>query len=122
MNEPPDELRLKDHGRTLVISYSGGQSFTLSAEQLRVESPSAEVKGHGPGQEITVAGKRNVRIVKIEPIGHYAVRLIFDDGHSTGLYTWQYLRELGERSEERWAGYLARLSAQGLSREPKEHR
>src|SRR3954451_19513849 len=112
MNEPPDELRLKDHGRTLVIRYSGGQSFTLSAEQLRVESPSAEVKGHGPGQEITVAGKRNVRIVKIEPIGHYAVRLIFDDGHSTGLYTWQYLRELGERSEERWAGYLARLSAQ----------
>jgi len=122
MNEPPDELRLKDHGRTLVISYSGGQSFTLSAEQLRVESPSAEVKGHGPGQEITVPGKRNVRIVKIEPIGHYAVRLIFDDGHSTGLYTWKYLRELGERSEERWAGYLARLSAQGLSREPKEHR
>jgi DUF971 family protein len=119
MNEAPDELRLKDQGRTLVISYSGGETFALSAEQLRVESPSAEVKGHGPGQEVTVAGKRNVRISSLEPVGNYAVRIVFDDGHSTGLYTWPYLRELGEDRDARWSGYLAKLAAQGLGRDPK---
>jgi DUF971 family protein len=119
MNEAPEELRLKDQGRTLVISYPGGQSFALSAEQLRVESPSAEVKGHGPGQEVTVAGKRDVRISRLEPVGNYAVRIVFDDGHSTGLYTWSYLRELGEDREARWSGYLARLSALDLARDAK---
>jgi DUF971 family protein len=119
MNEAPEELRLKDQGRTLVISYAGGQSFALSAEQLRVESPSAEVKGHGPGQEVTVAGKRNVRIGRLEPIGNYAVRIVFDDGHSTGLYTWSYLRELGEERDARWSGYLAKLAAEGLARDPE---
>lgn len=119
MNEAPEELRLKDQGRTLVISYTGGQSFALSAEQLRVESPSAEVKGHGPGQEVTVAGKRNVRIGRLEPVGNYAVRIVFDDGHSTGLYTWSYLRELGEARDARWSCYLAKLAAEGLAREPK---
>ena len=120
MSEPPDELRLKDQGRTLMISYPGGHFFTLSAEQLRVESPSAEVKGHGPGQEVTVAGKRNVRINRLDPVGNYAVRIVFDDGHSTGLYTWSYLRELGEDRDARWSGYLAKLAAKGLGRDPRQ--
>ena len=115
-DDPPEELRLKDRGRTLEIGYAGGESFALSSEFLRVESPSAEVKGHGPGQEVTVPGKRNVTILKLEPVGHYAVRIIFDDGHSTGLYTWRYLRQLSEHREVRWNEYLARLDAEGLSR------
>ena len=115
-DDPPEELRLKDRGRTLEIGYAGGESFALSSEYLRVESPSAEVKGHGPGQEVTVPGKRNVTILKLEPVGHYAVRIIFDDGHSTGLYTWRYLRELGEHREVLWNEYLARLDAEGLTR------
>ena len=115
-DDPPEELRLKDHGRMLEVRYASGQSFSLSSEFLRVESPSAEVKGHGPGQEVTVPGKRNVRILTLEPVGHYAVRIIFDDGHSTGLYTWRYLRQLGETGEARWDQYLGKLEAQGLSR------
>jgi DUF971 family protein len=115
-DDPPEELRLKDKGSLLEIRYVGGGSFRLTAEFLRVESPSAEVKGHGPGQEVTVPGKRNVRILKLEPVGHYALRIIFDDGHSTGLYTWNYLRELGESRDSRWNGYLAELDAKGLSR------
>ena len=115
-DDPPEELRLKDRGRTLEIGYAGGESFALSSEFLRVESPSAEVKGHGPGQEVTVPGKRNVAILKLEPVGHYAVRIIFDDGHSTGLYTWKYLRELSEHREALWNEYLARLDAEGLTR------
>jgi len=115
-DEPPEELRLKDQGRTLEVRYATGQSFVLSAEFLRVESPSAEVKGHGPGQEVTVPGKRNVRILKLEPVGHYAIRIIYDDGHSTGLYTWTYLRDLGEGHDARWSGYLAELAAKGLTR------
>jgi DUF971 family protein len=115
-DDPPEELRLKDQGRTLELRYAAGQSFSLGSEFLRVESPSAEVKGHGPGQEVTVPGKRNVRILKLEPVGHYAVRIFFDDGHATGLYTWNYLRELGENRDARWNDYLARLEAQGLSR------
>ena len=116
-DDVPEELRLKDQGRTLEVRYTGGESFRLTAEYLRVESPSAEVKGHAPGDEITVPGKRNVRIARLEPVGHYAVRIIFDDGHSTGLYTWQYLRKLGEENEVRWKGYLEKLGEQGLSRD-----
>jgi DUF971 family protein len=115
-DETPEELRLKDQGRMLEIRYEDGLSFALSAEFLRVESPSAEVKGHGPGQEVTVPGKRNVHILKLEPVGHYAVRIIFDDGHSTGLYTWTYLRDLGENRDARWNDYLIALDAQGLTR------
>jgi DUF971 family protein len=115
-DETPEELRLKDHGRTLEIRYENGDAFSLTSEFLRVESPSAEVKGHGPGQEVTVPGKRNVRILKLEPVGNYAVRIVFDDGHSTGLYTWPYLRELGESHDSRWNDYLTALEAQGLTR------
>jgi DUF971 family protein len=115
-DEPPEELRLKEQGRTLEVRYPAGESFSLASEFLRVESPSAEVKGHGPGQEVTIGGKRNVRILKLEPVGHYAIRIIFDDGHSTGLYTWSYLRELGENRDARWKDYLARLAAQSLTR------
>jgi DUF971 family protein len=116
-DDPPEELRLKDRGRTLEIRYVTGESFSLTSELLRVESPSAEVKGHGPGQEITVAGKRNVQILKLEPVGHYAVRIFFNDGHSTGLYTWTYLRELAEDRDARWNDYIARLEAEGASRD-----
>ena len=116
-DDPPEELRLKERGRTLEIRYATGESFSLTSELLRVESPSAEVKGHGPGQEITVAGKRNVQILKLEPVGHYAVRIVFNDGHSTGLYTWTYLRELAEDRDARWKDYIARLEAEGASRD-----
>jgi DUF971 family protein len=114
--ETPEELRLKGHGRTLEIRYGTGEAFSLSSEFLRVESPSAEVKGHGPGQEVTVGGKRNVRILRLEPVGHYAVRIVFDDGHSTGLYTWTYLRELGLKRDSRWSTYLGELAAKGMTR------
>jgi DUF971 family protein len=115
-DDPPEELRLKDQGRLLEIRYPAGEFFSLTSEFLRVESPSAEVKGHGPGQEVTVPGKRNVRILKLEPVGHYAIRIIFDDGHSTGLYTWKYLHELGENHADRWRRYLAELDVKGLTR------
>lgn len=112
----PEELRLKDGGRLLAIRFEGGANAELSAELLRVESPSAEVKGHGPGQEVTVPGKRNVTIIKLEPVGNYAVRIGFDDGHNSGLYTWDYLAKLGREAESLWADYLRRLAAKGLSR------
>jgi DUF971 family protein len=112
----PEELRLKDHGRTLSVSFDGGEVHDLPAEYLRVESPSAEVKGHGPGQEQVVAGKRNVAIARLEPVGSYAVRMIFDDGHSTGLYTWDYLMKLGRERDRLWTEYLAKLKAAGLTR------
>ena len=92
----PEELRLSKDKRRLSITFTNGDDFTVTAETLRVESPSAEVKGHGPGQKKTVTGKENVRITDIDPVGHYAVRLIFDDGHKTGIYTWLYLNELGK--------------------------
>jgi DUF971 family protein len=115
-SEPPEEIRLKDHGRTLEISYGANETYTLSAEYLRVESPSAEVKGHGPGQEVTVAGKKNVRILSLAPVGHYALRIVFDDRHDTGLYTWSYLRELGRDEKTRWPAYLQKLAAEKLTR------
>ncbi len=114
----PTELRLRERGTLLTVSFDNGEAFDLTAEYLRVESPSAEVKGHGPGQEVTVAGKRDVRIVSLEPVGNYAVRIVFDDGHSTGLYSWDYLHRLGRDRDDIWAAYLARLDEQGLSRAP----
>ena len=117
MSEPwPVELRLAKDKKALTVVFDDGQSYGLAAEYLRVESPSAEVKGHGPGQEQLVFGKRNVSILRLEPVGTYAVRIIFDDGHSTGLYTWTYLAQLGREQETIWQDYLSKLDAQGRSR------
>ncbi len=112
----PLELKLTDHGRLLSIAYDNDESFDLRAEYLRVESPSAEVQGHSAAQKQTIAGKQNVVISKIEPVGNYAVRLIFDDGHQSGIFTWAYMYELGSQEARKWGDYLARLSAKGLSR------
>ena len=114
----PKEIRLQTKSRRLLIGFDDGFQFDLSFEYLRVSSPSAEVKGHGPGQETLQTGKENVRVTAIEPVGHYAVRLIFDDGHDTGLYTWKYLYELGTEQESRWQAYLDRLKAAGYARQP----
>lgn len=113
----PIEIKLRKSSRLLVVSFDDGQSFEYTHEYLRVHSPSAEVKGHGPGQETLQTGKENVEITSIEPVGHYAVRLVFSDGHNTGLYTWAYLRELGENMADNWARYLDRLQAAGYARE-----
>lgn len=113
----PEELRLHDGGTFLAVTFDTGERHDLSAEYLRVESPSAEVKGHGAGQEVTVAGKRRIAITGVEAVGNYAVRLVFSDGHSTGLYSWDYLARLGREHDTLWAAYLARLEAQGLSRD-----
>jgi DUF971 family protein len=117
MTEPwPTEIRQAKDGRSLRIEFDDGHTFALDAEFLRVESPSAEVKGHGPGQEQLVPGKRGVTIVRLEPVGSYAIRIIFSDGHSTGLFTWPYLRKLGAGREQIWNSYLEKLKAAGLSR------
>jgi DUF971 family protein len=117
MAEPwPTELRLDKDKRILTVSFDDGKSFTIPAELLRVLSPSAEVQGHSPEQRVTVAGKRNVGITRLEPVGNYAVRIVFTDGHDTGLYVWEYLRELGEEKEARWQEYLKDLAAKRLSR------
>ena len=113
----PEELRLREAGAVLTVSFDNGERYDLAAEYLRVESPSAEVKGHGAGQEVTVPGKRQVTIRQIEPVGNYAARLIFSDGHSTGLYSWDYLAKLGREQDRLWAAYLEKLDAQGLSRD-----
>jgi DUF971 family protein len=113
----PTELRLfKEEGR-LEIEFSDGCTHSLPAEYLRVESPSAEVQGHGASQKKIVAGRRHVKIVAIEPVGHYAIRIVFDDRHDTGIYSWAYLRELGDTYAERWAAYQAALLYRGLSRD-----
>lgn len=113
----PVEVKLKQAENLLVISFDDSSNFTLSAEFLRVHSPSAEVKGHGPGQEVTVAGKRNVAITRLDPVGNYALRIHFDDGHDTGLYSWAYLYEMGQSHEKLWMEYLGKLAALGLSRD-----
>ena len=112
----PTELRVQEQGTNLAISFDSGEIFNLSAEYLRVESPSAEVKGHGLGQEQLVYGKRSIAISKAEPVGSYAVRLIFSDGHSTGLFTWAYLAKLGREHSEIWAAYETKLKAEHKSR------
>lgn len=112
----PTEIRLRKSERVLEVDFDDGHHFVLPAEYLRVESPSAEVQGHGPGEKTTVPGKQNVAIVHIEPVGHYAVRLDFDDGHDTGIFSWDYLHELGRERDRRWPAYLAALAARGLSR------
>lgn len=115
----PTEIRLDRAASMLHVSFDDGTAYALPAEYLRVESPSAEVQGHHPGQKQVVAGRRHVGIIAIEPVGHYAVRLVFDDLHDTGIFTWDYLGELGREHEGRWAGYLDTLASRGLSREPK---
>jgi DUF971 family protein len=127
MNEPSDpfgtrhwpvEIRLKKAEKCLEIDFDDGRTFVYPAELLRVESPSAEVQGHGPGQKQTVSGRRHVGILEVEPVGNYAVRIRFDDLHDTGIFSWTYLRGLGERREEIWQAYLAALEKNGLSRDP----
>jgi DUF971 family protein len=112
----PVEIRLRTRSRVLEVSFDDGTRYELPAEYLRVHSPSAEVKGHAGGEGVLVSGKEGVAIRAVEPIGHYAVRLLFDDGHDTGLYTWKYLHELGSEREARWLTYLRRLEKAGLKR------
>ncbi len=115
-NPWPTELRLHKDCKTLTVAFDNGESYDLSAEYLRVRSPSAEVKGHSPAERKTVAGKKNVAIMEVTPIGNYAVRLTFDDMHSTGIYSWDYLRELGRDRETNWQAYLDELREKGLER------
>jgi DUF971 family protein len=114
----PAELRVAKDRRSLTVTFEGGDRFALPAEYLRVESPSAEVQGHNPDERKIVGGKRDVMILEVQPVGNYAVRLVFDDMHSTGIYSWDYLHELGRDHDQRWARYLDELAAKGLSREP----
>jgi DUF971 family protein len=120
MSEPaspwPTELRLHKDRKTLTVAFDNGESFDLAAEYLRVKSPSAEVQGHSPEERKTVAGKRNVAILELKSIGNYAVRPVFDDLHSTGIYSWDYLLTLGRSRERYWQEYLDELAAKGLAR------
>ena len=113
----PTGITLHQKSRVLEIAFSDGRSFRLPYEYLRVYSPSAEVRGHGPGQETLQIGKHDVTITAVEPVGHYALRPTFSDGHSTGIYSWEYLYELGERQDDLWRRYLERLAAAGASRQ-----
>jgi DUF971 family protein len=112
------DIRYRKAEKVLHVAFDDGTSVSLPAEYMRVESPSAEVQGHGPDQRKTIAGRRHVGIMEIEPVGNYAVRVVFDDLHDSGLFTWEYLSELGATQDRRWAAYLAALAAQGLSRDP----
>jgi DUF971 family protein len=112
----PLELTLKLAEKRLDVTFDDGAKFSLSAEYLRVESPSAEVQGHSPDQKTLIAGRAAVGIARLEPVGNYAIRIVFDDGHDTGLYSWSYLYELGRDHAERWRRYLDALAAAGLSR------
>ncbi|MCF8466086.1 MAG: DUF971 domain-containing protein [Sneathiella sp.] len=114
----PVEVRLKKAEKRLLVSFADGQSFQFPAELLRVESPSAEVQGHGASQKQTVAGRRHVGIMALEPVGNYAVRISFDDLHDTGLFSWAYLYELGLNQDTVWENYLDNLAKRGLSRDP----
>ncbi len=119
LREPwPAELRYDQASKLLHVAFDDGRTFDYSAEFLRVHSPSAEVKGHGPGQEKLICGRRHIGIIRIEPVGNYAVRLVFDDLHDTGIYSWRYLAEIGERRHATRENYSARLDAAGLTREP----
>ncbi|MEJ2479542.1 MAG: DUF971 domain-containing protein [Acidihalobacter sp.] len=113
----PTDIRLHQQSRMLELAYDNGQRFRLPCEYLRVFSPSAEVRGHGPGQEVLQTGKELVNITAIEPVGNYAVKLVFSDGHDTGIYDWNYLYELGENQTENWQAYLDRLTEAGYQRQ-----
>jgi DUF971 family protein len=112
----PTELRLHKDRRALTVAFDNGQTFDLSAEYLRVKSPSAEVQGHSPDERKTVAGKKDVAILEVHPIGNYAVRLVFDDMHSTGIYSWDYFLNLGQKRDAYWQDYLDDLAGKGLAR------
>ena len=114
----PTEIRLHQKSRAMEIAFADGKVFRLPYEFLRVYSPSAEVRGHGQGQEVLQTGKREVGILSLEPVGSYAVQPTFSDGHATGIYSWEYLYHLGENQEHLWEQYLAQLAAAGASREP----
>lgn len=114
----PTEIRLKKEEKILEVDFDDGASFALPAEYLRVESPSAEVQGHGGDQKVIVPGRRHVGIMELEPVGNYAIRIKFDDLHDTGLYTWRYLYELGRDYDTKWQAYLDALKEGGLSRDP----
>jgi DUF971 family protein len=112
----PKELRVSPDRRMLTVQFTDDRSFAIEAELLRVRSPSAEVQGHSPAQRVTVGGKSDVTISKVLPVGNYAVRLVFDDGHDSGIFTWNFLSEIGEAKDERWAEYIAELADKGMSR------
>lgn len=112
----PEEIRLNSDKDRLTVSFPDA-SYTLTAEMLRVTSPSAEVQGHSPSERVTLGGKRGVKITRIEPVGNYAVKLVFSDGHDTGIFSWSYLRKLGSEREDIWQQYLDELSEKGLSRD-----
>ena len=117
-NSPwPLEMRVDRAERKLEVRFDDGSAFSYPAELLRVESPSAEVQGHDPAQKVTVPGKRRVGIVELEPVGNYAVRIVFDDGHSTGIFSWPYLYKMGREQERIWGNYLAALQLKGLKRD-----
>lgn len=113
----PTEIKLHQKSRELEIAFDDQRQFRLSCEFLRVHSPSAEVRGHGPGQEVLQVGKKNVEITAIEPVGTYAVKLVFSDGHDTGIYSWDYFYDLGAKQDEYWKTYLARMERAGAARE-----
>ena len=113
----PTEIKVNPEKSELSITFDDGTAFSFSAEYLRVMSPSAEVQGHSPDQRVTVGGKKDVRIMKVEPIGNYAVKITFDDMHDTGIFSWSYLHELGSDFDARWAQYLAELDQKGLGRD-----
>jgi len=114
----PYEIKLHQASKVLEVTFEDGKSFRLPCEYLRVFSPSAEVRGHGPGQEVLQVGKRDVGIASVEPVGVYAVKLTFTDGHDTGIFSWEYLYDLGAKQDSNWKSYLARLHAAGKSRDP----
>jgi len=114
----PTEIKLHQQSRALEIAFDDGKVFMLPCEYLRVYSPSAEVRGHGPGQEVLQVGKQNVNVLRVEPVGTYAVALVFSDGHDTGIYSWDYLYDLGAKQDVMWEKYLERMQEAGASREP----
>lgn len=116
-SEYPTEIKLHQQSRTLEIAFDDGARFNMPYEYLRVQTPSAEARGHGPGQETLQTGKKNVKLLNVEPVGSYALKLVFDDGHDSGLYTWEYLYELGQHQDAIWKQYLEKLEAAGASRE-----
>ncbi len=114
----PTEIRVKREEKALEVDFEDGKTFSITAELLRVESPSADVQGHGPSQKKTIAGRRHVGIMEVEPVGNYAIKIKFDDMHDTGIFSWQTLYDYGQNQDEMWQNYLNALEAQGLSRDP----
>jgi DUF971 family protein len=114
----PTEIRLKKAEKVLEVDFADGKTFRLPAELLRVESPSAEVQGHGPGHKVLLTGRRHVGIMTVEPVGNYAIKIMFDDLHDTGIYSWELLYDYGLRQDEMWKTYIDALAARGLGRDP----